>query len=411
MIVVNPGTHPEPAHLAAGLSKTGVQVEYWTSSSWSEDSALMRFAGSGLGHRLPLTALSRSRILPQTLKTQNVRHMAVVNELWFQLMRRHQPERAPQALAQRSKRFSKKAALRMKRTADIDCVIAQQTAALDVFEAAPTKATRVLTYPIAHHRWMTNYLGKEAKENPDWAAFLQGHDRSETELQRLDREIDLASHIVVPSHFVRSTFIQQGVDPKRLHVQFLAATPEELDSEGAPLEWTRSGLRVLFVGQVNQRKGLSYLLDGFRRAHLPEAELTLVGPAAKGIEQKLPDDGSVRLLGPRPHATLGSIYRSADVFVFPSLAEGFALTAIEAMACGLPCIISTNTLGGGVISDDSEAIVVPPRDAGALARALQRLADDPELRFTIGERAARRATHFTWSSYQQAAADLVIGLL
>jgi glycosyltransferase involved in cell wall biosynthesis len=91
---------------------------------------------------------------------------------------------------------------------------------------------------------------------------------------------------------------------------------------------------------------------------------------------------------------------SADVFVFPSLFEGSAVVTYEAMACGLPSVVTPNA--GSVARDGVEGFEVPARDVSQLAERMARLGNDPELRARMSAAARRRAEAFDWPRYHQA---------
>ena len=146
--------------------------------------------------------------------------------------------------------------------------------------------------------------------------------------------------------------------------------------------------RVLFVGQVSLGKGIAYLLQAWKALAWRDAELWLAGNVAPELRPAL--DGllaqpGVRVLGymPRPEEA----YRAVDLFCLPSLSEGSALVTYEAMACGLPLVITPEA--GAMATHEREALLCPARDASALAEALQCLRDDSALRLRMGQ-AARR---------------------
>jgi len=96
---------------------------------------------------------------------------------------------------------------------------------------------------------------------------------------------------------------------------------------------------------------------------------------------------------------------AADVFVFPSLFEGSAVVTYEALASGLPCVVTPNA--GSVVREGKDGFVVPPRDVEALAFAMERLGEAPELRAALGSSARTRALEFDWPRYHAAVVEAI----
>ena len=164
-------------------------------------------------------------------------------------------------------------------------------------------------------------------------------------------------------------------------------------SEPEPrLDW---GVRALFVGSIGVRKGVPELLDAWHDAGV-EGELVLVG----GVEDAIAElvnrhvkDGRVRLTG---HVRdVGAKYRSADIFVFPTLEEGGPQVTYEAAGCGLP-IITTPMGAARLVEDRCSGIIVAPGNREQLAAALRTLGNDPGLRSQYGEAARARASAFDY---------------
>jgi glycosyltransferase involved in cell wall biosynthesis len=102
-----------------------------------------------------------------------------------------------------------------------------------------------------------------------------------------------------------------------------------------------------------------------------------------------------------PHLTrpaLAQQYRESDVFVFPTLLEGMGLVVLEAMACGLPVIVTANG-PGDIVRDGIDGYVVPIRDEAAIVDRLERLYANPALRVEMGRNARRRSLEFGWGQY------------
>jgi glycosyltransferase involved in cell wall biosynthesis len=113
----------------------------------------------------------------------------------------------------------------------------------------------------------------------------------------------------------------------------------------------------------------------------------------------------VELLGRVGHPEVPSHMAAADVFVFPSLFEGSAVVTYEALACGLPCIVTAEA--GSVVRHGVEGFHVPARDVSALAAEMRRFGEDPRLRARTAAAARSRALDFDWPRYHLAVADAV----
>ncbi len=186
---------------------------------------------------------------------------------------------------------------------------------------------------------------------------------------------ELADCILCPSEFVRQSFLLKGFSPSRLikvNFGFPEIEPFEINIEKEKNET----FRLLYVGQLNYRKGLRYAIEAFRGLNHPKKEFVLVGPVTEitGLERtKIPDN--VIFTGPLKGDALREQYKRANVFVLPSLEEGLALVQGEALASGLPLLITSNTGGEDIITDGVEGFIVPPGDSNALLSRLQQMVD------------------------------------
>ena len=153
-----------------------------------------------------------------------------------------------------------------------------------------------------------------------------------------------------------------------------------LDRVSGPAEHpVGSGLNALWVGQSGYLKGLDVALAAVAEARrdLPELRLSVVGVAAGKPAQ------GVDWLGVLPPAKMAAAYRAADLLIFPSRYESFGLVTIEAMAAGLPVIVS-DVIASGIVTDGRNGAVVAGHDPAGYAAALRRLAD-PALRAAIAQ--------------------------
>jgi starch synthase len=208
------------------------------------------------------------------------------------------------------------------------------------------------------------------------------------EVARRVREYELADGIICPSTFVKRSFVSRGFSPDRVQtVPFGIQAPSEIKPGDRP-----DGIfRVLFVGQINVRKGLRYLFEAFTKFKHSGKELWIAGPKTEqtGIEDITPPEGT-RFLGIRKGEELAQVYRDCHVFVLPTLEEGLALVMGEALSYGLPVIATVNSGGEDLFEDGSSGFLVPIRSPGAIAEKLQLLADDPGLLAEMSARAVAR---------------------
>ena len=161
---------------------------------------------------------------------------------------------------------------------------------------------------------------------------------------------------------------------------------------------------ALFVGNINPVKGVEYLIEGMGSlaGKFPQARLFIVGrDMQNGKIQHLVRERNLQakvvFTGFVPPAQIPQYMIAADVFVLPSVTEGFPNVLLEAMAAGLP-LVSTDVCGLPEIVEDGEnGLLVPPEDPQGLAEAISRLLDDEDLRKRMGKNARKRAeSHFGW---------------
>ena len=158
--------------------------------------------------------------------------------------------------------------------------------------------------------------------------------------------------------------------------------------------------RILFCGSLNLRKGVPYIraaAAALAKSH-PHIKFVFAGAATATVRAKL-DAPNIELLGHLGNKALKAQLGRADIFLFPSLAEGAAGTVLEAMASGLPIV---GTRAGGVDFTDGESgILIPPRDPDAIAAAVVRLCEDRALRDAMASGAAREAERYSMAAWEK----------
>jgi len=219
--------------------------------------------------------------------------------------------------------------------------------------------------------------------------------------KQLEREFQLADTIIVQSSFSEQSLRTNGVSAEKI-----TRLPPGVNTSHffpAPPDTTRT-FRVLFLGQVTLRKGLQYLLEAWKRLAWRDAELWVVGKVlsdSKPVLNHYAGLPGLHLTGYVPDQL--EALQKADVFVAPSVEDGFGHTVIEAMACGLPVVASANTGASDLVRESEGGFVVPYNSVDQYAMALEKLRSDTQLRHNMGQAALARAQKQTWDMYQQQA--------
>jgi glycosyltransferase involved in cell wall biosynthesis len=218
--------------------------------------------------------------------------------------------------------------------------------------------------------------------------------------------------IVIPSESSRADIIaDMGLASEQMHTVPLGTDADRFSPDPSVAKVT--GRIVVVTSADVPLKGLRILLEALAkiRVERPDAHVVCVGKVREGgiaarqvAELGLAD--AVTFHSNIAESTLIGLLRSAQVAVVPSLYEGFSLPAVEEMACGLPLVATTAGALPEVVGPDGEAgLAVPPRDAGAMAAAITRLLDDPELRARLGASGRRRVEErFSWRAATAATA-------
>ncbi len=207
--------------------------------------------------------------------------------------------------------------------------------------------------------------------------------------QRILTEYRTADVVRVMSERARRTFLARGFPEEKLVV---ASPPMDL-AEFPPATFSQDVFRVSFVGLIEPWKGFHYLLEAWDALKPANAELVLWGgPGSRAATNMLRDfQARHASLQVKPvevrKAGYGEVYGKTSVLVHPSLADGFSYAVAEAMACGVPVIVTDNTGAADLVEDGVNGYIVPTGDARAIAERREHLHRHPELLPRMGEKA------------------------
>jgi len=257
-------------------------------------------------------------------------------------------------------------------------------------------AIAVADHSIAHPAFMARALNPlcdrygmpplAGADDPFWALVLQ--------------DCKDADAILVNSDFVRDTFVNEGFRPDRIHVAYLGVRRDFLSLK---TDYSLSTpIKLLFTGGFTARKGAGDLLDAVSALSrsAERCSLDVVGSLAEAapILARHGTPRGAHFVGMVLQDDLKAFLRHADMYVFPTLAEGCAKSAMEALAAGVP-VITTRECGLPV-QHMQHAFIIPSGNPAALADAIETLAGDEPLRRQLGQAgAALVRDHYSWSNY------------
>lgn len=195
---------------------------------------------------------------------------------------------------------------------------------------------------------------------------------------------------------------------------------EHFSPDVSPIDEYRDGkVNLLFVGRLEKRKGLNYLLKAYRqiKAEMPDSRLIIVGPGTrlrKKYEKQVIRSGleDVIFTGHVSYDELPRYYQTADIFCAPATdCESFGIVLLEAMALGKPVVASD--IGGysGLVAHGVDGLLVPPRDSGRLAQALLSLMADEPRRQQMGVQGRVKAEKYAWKHVAQRVLDYYLRVL
>jgi hypothetical protein len=330
---------------------------------------------------------------------------AIVDRIKHHFRRGHW---SPTQLSDRYCRFGEWFATRVrnhletrKLDAEVDGFFGFNTNCLETLELLRDRKISTIVDQVDPGVMEEEMIIEESERWPGWAK-LPGR-MSKSYWDRIRAEWEICDLVLVNSEWSLEALVQQGVPREKIIV-----VPLAIDlAKGHVMQMVRAdgNLKVLWLGSVILRKGIQYLVEAARRLQGQNIEFLLAGPLGVSQTAVRLFPPNMKLLGRVTRDQLGEIYRQAQVFVLPTISDGFAITQLEAMAHGLPVVTTPNC--GRVVTDGVDGYIVPARNSEALADALARLNDDRWLLRTMSHNAMLKIQKYDLPSNAQMIQDLV----
>ena len=394
VLISHPTGNQNVRNALASLAERGMLAEFWTTIAWDAQSRWNRLLPAGMRTQLERRTYAvapRERIIcvPSREMVRLGAKPTFLNGLLTSGER-------PFSIIGVYRHFDVKVARRV-RSLRPDVVYAYEGGARETFrEARQLGIKTIYELPSSHWYWEHRLLSEEAERNPAFAGLLPKLQDSPSHMQWKDEELRLADFVFVASRHVRHTL--SGVVPDEKIRMVSYGAPPIRPRRPMPREANRS-LKVLFVGALIQRKGISYLLDAVDRLGA-EVELTIVGRRFQPNQKVDEALSRARWFETMPHCQVLDLMMESDVLVLPSLCEAFGLVVTEAMACGLPVIVTPNVGAADLVGDGREGFVVPICSSEAIADRLHALCRDHELLAAMSHNAQATAAEASWESYR-----------
>jgi glycosyltransferase involved in cell wall biosynthesis len=397
--------------LPVTLSERGLLAQFYTDAYCGAGSALAplsRHFPKSSGALGQLVARRRSELPKAKVTAFNLLGL----EYGFRLRRIHDAQARLQLILEINRRFNQ-LVCRQGFSQETNLVFGMNTASLEAFQSLEGRGIkRLMDQNLLPMSVETEVLAEEYSRWPNWAEDkLQDWQHShvlQQWLAREEQEWNLADRILCACPATAKALLKLGVSESKLRV-----IPYPVKADGFYQERSlvkNRPLRLLFVGQINLRKGVPYFLEMLKRLHPGSFEARMVGAIYLNAKALAPYQDLCTFTGMVPRSQMSQHYAWADVFVFPSLCDSAPGATNEALAAGLPII--TTEGAGTVVEDGVEGWVVKDRDIDALTERVVALDQDRALWMNLSHNALRKAQSIDVQAYgdklQQVCTELLL---
>lgn len=302
-------------------------------------------------------------------------------------------------------RFSKSLAARIP--GDTDIFIGLSSFCLDAIEEAKRRGMRAIVDHGSLHQRIERELQREELEI--WG--LPGSScrlAAQWLVDKEDEEFSAADKIIVLSKVAARSMMQAGVPAEKLFVNHCGVDL----SEFYPGEKRDGVFRVIQCGGIHTGKGVQYLLKAFHELALPQSELWFIGSGVEtsplqDVIRKFAAD-NIHFKGGYPQSELRELYNQGSLFVLASISDGFGMVVTQAMACGLPVIVTENVGAADLVEDGVNGHVIPIRDVDSLKEKILFHYENRECGEAMGKSAlAKISSGLGWDGYGDRLVDFL----
>lgn len=280
-----------------------------------------------------------------------------------------------------------------------------------IIEAKKRGTPAIVDHGSLHEEFARDVLMFEASK---YGFRISGNATHDWLIEKQKMEFEHANYIFALSHLAKRTMVERGVDADKIFVNHCGVSLEKF----APAKKADQIFRIIFCGSVCPQKGVHYLLQAFGELHLPNSELWVIGSTDSVRDDpyfagflKMHSGPNVYFKGVVNGGMLASMFSQGSVFVLPSLADGFGMVVSQAMACGLPVVVTQSTGAADLVTEEVNGFIVPSKDVKALKAKLLFLYENQDIAVQMGMYALESvASGQTWDDYGERLAKFLYGL-
>ena len=230
-------------------------------------------------------------------------------------------------------------------------------------------------------------------------------DKSIGEDLKQRENLQIVDYILTASDFVKKSIL--GIEENKNVENKITVIPYGANTQqfSYKIRQYKSGeiLRLLVVASISKRKGIEFLLDAMEKLKNEPVKLSVIGVSTTSNGQELVDRmncmENVEYIGRIPHEQICEYFDINDVFILPSLAEGSSLSVYEALASGMPCVVTRNT--GSVVTDGIDGIIIEVKNADSIVVAVEKFVQNPELVYKMSCNAQNTMNKYSWKKYEK----------
>lgn len=214
------------------------------------------------------------------------------------------------------------------------------------------------------------------------------------------QELQNADYVVVASNYVRNCLLDDGIQPDRIKYLPLGIDASTFTPKNE-VYLPNGKLKFLFVGRMEGAKGIYYIIEAFRQMQDLSVELIAVGENFGLQDMFTTYTSNIKVLGEKRRDEMSNVYKNADVYILPSLWEGFSFSLLEALASGMPVIASKNSCAPEIVEEYKEGFVIEPRNIKEIKDKVKWFLDNKDKIKDMGKAARAKAETYSWDFYSQ----------